>query len=97
MVLFVNELGFTDSILAITGCSQNRHTNFGVFYADSRRNRHTPVSASIGLTKQGSVIFGFMDILNKVYPKCHMATTALMIHGFILANFSNLCLYGNQG
>ena len=94
-MLFVNELGFTDSILTITGCSQNRHAKMGAFYAERRQNGHTPISASIGLTKQGSVIFWFMAILGKVYPKCHMATTALAKRVFILAKFLNLCGYGD--
>ena len=96
-MLFVNELGFTDSILAILGCSQNRHTKIRAFFADSRQNGHARLGGSIGLTKQGSVIFWFMDILNKVYPKCHMMTIDLAFWVVILANFLNLFLYGNQG
>ena len=81
---------FADSILAITGCSQNRHTKMGAFYADSRQNGRTLVSTSIDWAKQGSVIFWFMVSLNKVYPRCHIATTALPFRSFILANFLNL-------
>lgn len=86
---------FGKAILAILGCSQNRHTKMRAFYADSRQNGQAPVSASIGLTKQGSVIFWFMDIISKVYLRCHIATTALPFRSFILANFSNLCGYGD--
>ena len=87
---------FSKSILTITGCSQNRHTKMKVFYADSRQNGHTPISASIDWAKQGSVIFSFMAILGKVYLKCHMATIDWAKRCIILAKFLNLCFYGNQ-
>ena len=69
----------------------------GAFYADSRQNGRTLVSASIDWAKQGSAIFSFMAILGKVYLKCHMATIDWAKLAFILAKFLNLCFHGNQG